>query len=351
MFAICACNASTVHPRSRGEHSVPLHPAGLYDGSSPLARGTHTGTRGERHEHRFIPARAGNTRRARGRPDRNPVHPRSRGEHVDGVRVVHRANGSSPLARGTPAPSRAARPRTAVHPRSRGEHDRARVEALRRYGSSPLARGTREMASGKISVARFIPARAGNTKTPALSGLSLPVHPRSRGEHRRRREFDENIDGSSPLARGTHVVPPAAAVLDRFIPARAGNTTCAVPGDRLRTVHPRSRGEHPTGRLRAAMDGGSSPLARGTRCCWPSAARCRRFIPARAGNTPAPRRRRRAAAVHPRSRGEHTGGAEAHRLATGSSPLARGTPHRGGRWPQTRRFIPARAGNTRSRTV
>ncbi len=131
--------------------------------------------------------------------------------------------------------------------------------------------------------------------------------------------------GSSPLARGTLVRRLDVVPHRRFIPARAGNT----PG-----VFPCGAGS------------GSSPLARGT----PGAHRCSRdqgrFIPARAGNT---RRGSSLAApgpVHPRSRGEHSTIRPPIRYGSGSSPLARGTPDRVERERRRPRFIPARAGNT-----
>ena len=71
----------------------------------------------------------------------------------------------------------------------------------------------------------------------------------------------------------------------RFIPARAGNTRAQYFVPLVGTVHPRSRGEHPTSDWKA--------LARP------------RFIPARAGNTAEYRYWSFSEPVHPRSRGEH----------------------------------------------
>ena len=72
---------SSVHPRSRGEHCGSVLSDNLRHGSSPLARGTRVCLRDVGGLHRFIPARAGNTRRRTSRARRPPVHPRSRGEH------------------------------------------------------------------------------------------------------------------------------------------------------------------------------------------------------------------------------------------------------------------------------
>ena len=51
----------------------------------------------------------------------------------------------------------------------------------------------------------------------------------------------------------------------------------------------------------------------------------KRLIPARAGNTGLMPAARASPTAHPRSRGEHSRIVTLHALATGSSPLARGT--------------------------
>ena len=214
----------------------------------------------------------------------------------------------------------------AVHPRSRGEHAGSRPAGRRSPGSSPLARGTPQPLGAVVLAGRFIPARAGNTSTCSTSHAARSVHPRSRGEHGVVGPERCLRCGSSPLARGTLHDHHHEGDSDRFIPARAGNTADAASSSTARTVHPRSRGEHVPARVRRPHQGGSSPLARGTR------------------RSAAPRIPVRP--VHPRSRGEHQGDSRLLHVADGSSPLARGTLHidRPRRYPQ--RFIPARAGNT-----
>ena len=157
---------------------------------------------------------------------------------------------------------------------------------------------------------RFIPARAGNT-TPATPTDAAPtVHPRSRGEHMLAPPNCTPITGSSPLARGTRPGRPE--------------------GREVHQVHPRSRGEHGAVRHHAPHGG--------------------RFIPARAGNTLSAGLPAREFAVHPRSRGEHSPLGIETVTTAGSSPLARGT--RGDLHLERHdlRFIPARAGNTSHRT-
>ena len=341
----------------------------LSAGSSPLARGTLHNTVESGPAPRFIPARAGNTARSGSGRGTTSVHPRSRGEHARAAMRRLTRSGSSPLARGTRAlgqpieasrrfiPARAGNtgpPRcpctgATVHPRSRGEHATEHRRPAPAAGSSPLARGTRRPSGREGVGVRFIPARAGNTRAEPARIYRAPVHPRSRGEHSRRRQDASGMTGSSPLARGTRDKPDRRRTTGRFIPARAGNTRYRRSPPPNKTVHPRSRGEHcgPGSGDQCAF--GSSPLARGT----PTEARrreyLRRFIPARAGNTPPPRRGARPTPVHPRSRGEHAGRWIILQTVYGSSPLARGTRRWAGAVRAEHRFIPARAGNTAPR--
>ena len=152
-----------------------------------------------------------------------------------------------------------------AHPRSRGEHANFPTFQDANFGSSPLARGTLIARCSGLLVQRLIPARAGNTVRRSFALRSWSAHPRSRGEHRyvaRTRFFSF---GSSPLARGTQHDASDVPALTGLIPARAGNTkpSCHRP------------------------DGppGSSPLARGTRLSRRQNQLRLRLIPARAGNT------------------------------------------------------------------
>ena len=153
-------------------------------GSSPLARGTLADTYEDDRRIRIIPARAGNTPKSLTVDAVRADHPRSRGEHLTICHQEVETVGSSPLARGTRGqvlryagrsriiPARAGN--TAVgrpaihqrpdHPRSRGEHKKDIAENSYANGSSPLARGTPLDRSDYVSPSRIIPARAGNTE-------------------------------------------------------------------------------------------------------------------------------------------------------------------------------------------
>ena len=111
---------------------------------------------------------------------------------------------------------------------------------------------------------RFIPAHAGNTSRSANEYPRWLVHPRSCGEHIPNSRMMCINFGSSPLMRGTQNTAQGRVVVNRFIPAHAGNTTevwrlqCHV------TVHPRSCGEHEFSHRERLPIYGSSPLMRGT---------------------------------------------------------------------------------------
>ena len=158
----CSCCANAAHPRSRGEHAGLALPGILSGGSSPLARGTCPRDIAQPDVPRLIPARAGNITPKTPFPRLRAAHPRSRGEHFSVVVMTDPGAGSSPLARGTCPP--------------RFVPDKA---------------------------VRLIPARAGNMRLPDRRGSEPTAHPRSRGEHQRRRWRAGAGDGSSPLARGT----------------------------------------------------------------------------------------------------------------------------------------------------
>ncbi len=275
------------------------------------------------------------------------------------------SSGSSPLARGT-SPSRflygacrrliparagnipstrSASLSASAHPRSRGEHRAVSTSISSRGGSSPLARGTSLLKLLATLYNRLIPARAGNICPGRRSPPLLPAHPRSRGEHKSSPNLPPRPLGSSPLARGTFLGVFSVIIGFRLIPARAGNITYLVKRNDDYAAHPRSRGEHATIQWRDGAGLGSSPLARGTFALAILAGKCRRLIPARAGNI-CPRRASVAAtSAHPRSRGEHRKTRSGEWGTPGSSPLARGTCISVARARPPARLIPARAGN------
>ena len=258
--------------------------AAWHPGSSPHTRGTHSNTPSPIWRMRFIPAYAGNA------PQQGPWRP--------------------------PCP---------VHPRIRGERDRMRVWLPIVTGSSPHTRGTRPQATGMVPVARFIPAYAGNASGSVTAAQSTTVHPRIRGERPARQERARPLRGSSPHTRGTLTHNTPGLRPRRFIPAYAGNARHPATGPRERSVHPRIRGERKVPTTSDAALTGSSPHTRGTRNKVYAYDLLQRFIPAYAGNAINVDTRKVVKTVHPRIRGERAAARAMARAERGSSPHTRGT--------------------------
>ena len=194
-------------------------------------------------------------------------------------------------------------------------------------GSSPLARGLQGDEGGWPKPDRIIPARAGFTTTCSTPGGSTRDHPRSRGVYGGSMAVTRPPTGSSPLARGLPEGRAPCGGPARIIPARAGFTHADHRVIERLSDHPRSRGVYDLPTHRDLLDP--------------------RIIPARAGFTPGRMLRLISVRDHPRSRGVYRGDDAISGPAEGSSPLARGLPHRLARRPAECGIIPARAGFTR----
>ena len=293
-----------VHPRACGERWLSVVGTLATFGSSPRLRGTVQAFQVSLGIRRFIPAPAGNGRPGDQFPAAEPVHPRACGE------------------------------------RFRVSHD-SRIPR----GSSPRLRGTEGRMTRKGLPHRFIPAPAGNGSNLIHVHPMRSVHPRACGERVGSLTNGTQYFGSSPRLRGTDGRLPVLAHFGRFIPAPAGNGSNLIHVHPMRSVHPRACGErHPYTDTRGFMTG-SSPRLRGTASYAGEDAVTGRFIPAPAGNGPAPRCRSRRGTVHPRACGERHPRLSGRRSSRGSSPRLRGTDRRcADRWPHSR-FIPAPAGN------
>ena len=207
----------------------------------------------------------------------------------------------------------------------RGEHRLVSARASRSPGSSPHARGTPAPAMQSMAGSGIIPACAGNTHIAVSPTGGVRDHPRMRGEHDLAHYLDYPVLGSSPHARGTLRRWQSVMGTTGIIPACAGNTNTSTTAESHVRDHPRMRGEHPS--LIAALIAvlGSSPHARGTHLLPLHTPPVRGIIPACAGNTSMTSCRRSAHGDHPRMRGEHDvilAGVPGHK---GSSPHARGT--------------------------
>ena len=233
-----------------------------------------------------------------------------------------------------------------AHPRSRGEHRTRRERASRAPGSSPLTRGARCSPGGGLGRFRLIPAHAGSTLSISALGKDARAHPRSRGEHSITSGLVVPPFGSSPLTRGARPSLRKHGVTPRLIPAHAGSTTNLRTVRRESEAHPRSRGEHGGTRHGWCPRRGSSPLTRGARRSRPSRFQQRGLIPAHAGSTRGQGEAGAHARAHPRSRGEHDDAGGVFSTVRGSSPLTRGARRRIPMSGISDGLIPAHAGST-----
>ena len=298
----------------------------------------------------------------------SPDHPRSRGEYTGAACQQHECRGSSPLSRGIRFPGdpgqgafriipalagnthlpRSQSHRHPDHPRSRGEYVRRRAWSRGVRGSSPLSRGIQYRHGHQLLLQRIIPALAGNTQESPFSWLHRSDHPRSRGEYGEREAVSCIGLGSSPLSRGIPFLGSNNSINKRIIPALAGNTPAPPVVASTIADHPRSRGEYYQMATEEHQAKGSSPLSRGIRGPGEGELRLPGIIPALAGNTRRSGRRRSPRSDHPRSRGEYRLLEPPARVQEGSSPLSRGIlGHHPAPW-RFPRIIPALAGNTSS---
>ena len=172
-----------------------------------------------------------------------------------------------------------------VYPRCRGELQMTRVVTNKLNGLSPLARGTLVIPQSTTKYWRFIPAGAGNSGPPCSHLPNFPVYPRWRGELDRLLQRHSLPLGLSPLARGTLIRYQWAPLYWRFIPAGAGNSHRKAWREIARPVYPRWRGELSLVFPHHKFGHGLSPLARGTHTARPDEKSPGRFIPAGAGNS------------------------------------------------------------------
>lgn len=171
-------------------------------------------------------------------------------------------------------------------------------------GSSPLTRGKAFAGMNGHYLLGFIPAHAGELYQHWAQGSGSQVHPRSRGGKYLAHKAGNSAAGSSPLTRGTRQPHHQHGNLDRFIPARTGDTR-----ERPRQLYH----QH-----------GSSPHTRGIRVTRFHMLPIPRFIPAHTGDTASIKSPRGGNAVHPRAYGGYTYVDVGSNGLFGSSPRTRG---------------------------
>ena len=220
------------------------------------------------------------------------------------------------------------------------------VSTVDPVGSSPRGRGTQLSQVLESELDRFIPARAGNTPHARVLLDYASVHPRAGGNTPSLGGWDCS-NPVHPRAGGEHRrigLPPEHYCGSS--PRGRGTQGSQVREGELHRFIPARAGN--TWRAGRPVDRplGSSPRGRGTLASPATAPSPPRFIPARAGNTSSAPVRVETLPVHPRAGGEHFDECFATAFAHGSSPRGRGTRDVHAASEEDPRFIPARAGNT-----
>ena len=215
--------AGKVHPRLRGVLTLFNANVSSVGGSSPLTRGSVTHRELPVKPSRFIPAYAGFW---------------------------------------TPCLRRCSCLR--VHPRLRGVLEIEEEEDEVQVGSSPLTRGSGGDRSSFDRECRFIPAYAGFCIEEETFHHVVKVHPRLRGVLHWGGVTAGNLIGSSPLTRGSVFCPYSGRGAAGFIPAYAGFCKHCHFVVFLDRVHPRLRGVLLFSVCLSAELEGSSPLTRGS---------------------------------------------------------------------------------------
>ena len=202
--------------------------------------------------------------------------------------------GSIPARAGEPASANKRSRPVRVYPRACGGTFDAAAAERRISGLSPRVRGNRAGCVGQPGWAGSIPARAGEP-TDGAPGLETGrVYPRACGGTCSWVHSRDRGTGLSPRVRGNRLRVLLGQVLQRSIPARAGEPRRRQTSPPAHAVYPRACGGNRHNRERHGVrisTQGLSPRVRGNRAQSPGHRRMSisRSIPARAGE---PERRR-----------------------------------------------------------
>ena len=233
-----------------------------------------------------------------------------------------------------------------AHPRVCGENSLRWALIVPRAGSSPRVRGKLKGSSPLARGTGLIPACAGKTRMLMRRPPSPTAHPRVCGENQ---DVDAQAplpDGSSPRVRGKLPRPRPGRRSRRLIPACAGKTRRRRACRRVRRAHPRVCGENRDAIRLFHSVSGSSPRVRG-KLLLPERRGVRgRLIPACAGKTGGCGGAGGAPGAHPRVCGENFPGSMVMMALLGSSPRVRGKPRVAEGGGGGARLIPACAGKT-----
>ena len=334
-----------VYPRRCGGAAPSGSPRTPTSGLSPQVRGSrHRRPRDDR-ARGSIPAGAGEPvetaipalrarvypRRCGGAPGpavRPPIlpglSPQVRGSQLPGP-PRRRAGRSIPAGAGEPHPSRRRAGSSGVYPRRCGGAATRVAEGVRAAGLSPQVRGSRPPARRGPGPRGSIPAGAGEPCGSTSRSTPPGVYPRRCGGAADRGAGGDHNPGLSPQVRGSHVRGGSAGAAGGSIPAGAGEPPRARAGGRRPWVYPRRcGGAMESGRLEV-FAAGLSPQVRGSPRTRIRRCQTRRSIPAGAGEPPPAPPSASPARVYPRRCGGAVFSVAGGASETGLSPQVRGS--------------------------
>ena len=152
-----------------------------------------------------------------------------------------------------------------AHPRECGADFGRSMRWCASQGSSPRVRGRPTPRLQYRASRRLIPASAGQTYVYDSLHLYRRAHPRECGADLTHEAVRTARTGSSPRVRGRHTAPQKLTVLERLIPASAGQTVVHILAPVYRPAHPRECGADKLAGARLHAVKGSSPRVRGRR--------------------------------------------------------------------------------------
>ena len=152
------------------------------------------------------------------------------------------ASRSIPAGAGEPFKVIIERPCTQVYPRRRGGTSTTPDFDDDIPGLSPQARGNPLKEMGPREDQGSIPACAGEPKSAGMWAATTKVYPRRRGGTSFKYGNTESVSGLSPQARGNRAVQTRLPVGNWSIPAGAGEPRIEQPWAECCEVYPRRRG-------------------------------------------------------------------------------------------------------------
>ena len=190
-----------------------------------------------------------------------------------------------------------------VYPRTGGGNGRSDFPPSVNPGLSPHGRGKPTVMALMAERGRSIPARAGETGYRERIRMGKTVYPRTGGGNYRRLGRYPLGEGLSPHGRGKRVDVSPGALTAGSIPARAGETPPSRNGPVHPKVYPRTGGGNFPAPFAGSLGPGLSPHGRGKPNVAAYGQLINRSIPARAGETTIGRSSRGAPPVYPRTGG------------------------------------------------